>query len=195
VRDAIQELWRQRIHNHFPLYLCLRQLAFRVKRTTALEPNWREFFEPFFLTPGGPSKKPYLRPFTDRNSVVDGMWLNGNLAGSFAPSSFREGMPITKVVEAVGGERVSRYNLRENHWQLARTHLVKGGAQVPAVPLAIFLYRDYGFSKATVPTPGDLINVFKQEFGYVGESIGEFDHLYDDDSSSRDPKIFEPVAP
>lgn len=122
------------------------------------------------------------------------MWLNQNLAGSFAQSSLRPGMPPLKVVAVRGEGAQARYSLYEKHWQLARTHLAYGD-HIPVVPLAVFLYRDYGVTTASKPDAGDLVEIFRYEFGYdTPEAAQEFNHLYVDDRSQHDVSDwFEPM--
>ncbi len=48
------------------------------------------------------------------------------------------------------------------------------------LPLAVFLYRDYGFL-SDEPAATDAISVFREEFGYAGStgtSEEEYGHLY-----------------
>jgi predicted ATPase len=112
-----------------------------------------------------PIGTPYLKPFTDVKPSIKNLWLNENVAGSYAPSSLRPDQPFRKVVD-VGVNK--KYSLRKNHAQLVREHLLHG-EMVPLADLAIFLYRDYGLI-GNSPEISDLINAFAVDFGYASKA-------------------------
>lgn len=89
------------------------------------------------------------------------------------------------VIDIQGSRKDARYSLRPRHWELARTHLLFG-QQIPVIPLAAFLYRDYGVNTSDDPTAAHLTAIFRTEFGYSPESAAsandEFDHLYTRDT-------------
>jgi hypothetical protein len=68
------------------------------------------------------------------------------------------------------------------------------GRQIPVVPLALFLYRDFAFDFPEVQLTL-LVAAFREEFGYSGrETDGEFTHLYVDDGATRAPtEYFQPA--
>jgi hypothetical protein len=71
------------------------------------------------------------------------------------------------------------FDLRENHEALALEHLLMG-VPLPAVSVAAYLYRDYSFNATVEPTGSDLVNVFRDDFGFPSDSIGDaaFDTLF-----------------
>lgn len=159
VRWAIDELRAAKIHTFFPAYLELRRTAHLVGSGTGLHPNWSNL-EQFLQVPGGPPGKPNFRPFwhTYRPEAQD--WMNANIAGSYAPSSIRK-VPLNVVTT-----EDSSYSLRENHATLALEHLL-GGERAPAVALATFYYRNYGFTTdGRGLGPSELIATFREDFGF-----------------------------
>jgi hypothetical protein len=73
-----------------------------------------------------------------------------------------------------------RYALRERHWELARTHLAFG-RQVPVVPLALYLFRDFALTLPDRVGLTGVVEVFRQEFGYTDENSVEYRHLFNED--------------
>src|SRR5438477_5945225 len=122
VGSCIKQLFSQRIHPSFSFYLCLKRLSFRRKRTDGLRPDLNEFFGTFFRVNGDSAGRPFFRPFWDEEGKIDRAWLNPNLAGSFAPSSFRAESPFRRVVDVSAGPPPS-YSLLSKHAELAHLHL------------------------------------------------------------------------
>lgn len=185
VAFCLRELREQRIHPTFAGYLCVKQCAAAEGRSEDLAVDFQEFFERFLSVDGGPANKPFVYPFTADPPTFHNLWFNRNVAGSYAPSSLRSQSPFTRVVEVTGsGSRAKiRYSLLDQHWQLARLHLTFEN-KVPAVPLAVFLYRDYAL-RTYPPSVAEWVRVFQEEFGYLdedGEPNEEFDYLYVDES-------------
>jgi hypothetical protein len=175
VRESIQRLLDRDTHQFFIAYLHLRRVAGQLGTTTGLSPSWPDLGR-ILEVPGGPfPAKPYLRPFWKGTRGAGQEWLNSNLAGSFAPSSLR-GVPM-QVVET---DAAGRFNLRDNHWQLAYERLLFG-SKMPVVALSAFLFRDYGIVSSLPPDPDDLIALFRSEYGYRAEDEEEFLTLYDTD--------------
>lgn len=184
VRECIDTLLSRDTHPFFIAYLYLRQLAAREGSLRGLKPSWSELGK-YLEVPGGPPGKPYLRPFWHRERKTGQEWLNENLAGSFAPSSIRD---VPALVVETDAER--RYNLRPDHWEAAREHLLFG-RPLSVLALAAFLFRDYGFIADSMPTPTDLVQVFRQQFGYSDSDQEEFDRLYDTDWIGADGPWFK----
>lgn len=188
VAECLVQLRDQRVHNNFAGYLCIKRTSARDQSIVDLRVNFKEFFDTYLEMPGAPSsQKPYLQPFVPSEPNPDNAWFNRNVAGSYAPSSIRSGQPFSQVVSVNGRSRDARYSLKERHWELALTHLLFG-QQLPVVPLAIFLYRDYGFNME-YPDVGVVVSVFREEFGYSIQNEQnelEFRYLYLDDSSAID---------
>lgn len=186
VRWAIDRLNEKRAHPFFLAYLHLRSRATEQGSAADIVPQWQALGH-FLAVPGGPPRKPYFRPLSDPPGNFNRGWLNENLAGSFAPSSLREGMPPIRVVEKAGPGRLS---LRAGHAELARLHLLFGEL-VSFYPLAVFLYRDFGF----LMTKGDsgptaLREVFDRDWGFArSDDPGrDFDTLFSvsDDYDAED---------
>lgn len=183
VSACIKELRGLKIHPHFEGYLGLKRVAASQGSPIKLKFNHREFFDTFFRIPNAPPRKPYLNVCNQHEPTSRNLWSNENTAGSYAPSSIRNGQPLSQVVTVERADKDSRYSLNEKHWQLARKHLLYN-RQLPILPLLAFLYRDFAFedNEASV-----LVSVFRSEFGYpLGEDTNpEFEHLYIDDSKQR----------
>jgi len=188
VRWAIEQLVGQRIHPFFPAYLILHRAAAERESPVDLHPRWEEL-EQFLHVPGGPPGKPNFRPFWHQSSSAGQHWLNANLAGSYAPSSIRE-LPRRVIDLEEGGG----FSLKDNHWELAREHLLYD-ERAPAIPLAAFLYRDFGFTTdGPAISPHDLIAIFRRDFGYRPDSDDvEFSHLYNQAIPER-VDWFEPLV-
>ena len=189
VFESIEELLRVPRHPFFVAYLHLRRQAARQGTTDGIEPNWSELGE-FLLIPGV-TDTPYYRPFWNRKPNISKGWLNGNIAGSFAPSSLRVGTPQHNVIDV---DADGNFALRENHWRRARESLLEGG-QVPALAAAAFFLRDYGVRAESLPTPVDLVDLFRQEFGYDRPADpDEFSTLFDETWKPDTEPWFEPFT-
>ena len=158
VARSLRRLREQKTHPLFAGYLHLQQQSLVLGRLDNLKPQFLPFFERFFLVPGHPLATPFIKPFEASPSEKN-LWLNKNIAGTYAPSSLRPGQPFRKVVDI---DR-SVYSLREDHAMRARDHLLSQPIEV--ADLAVFLYRDYGFINES-PTIYTLIEIFAFEFGY-----------------------------
>lgn len=185
VAASLRELRQLTVHRTFPGYLAIRWRAAQEGVSRGLRPNIKEFFDVFLKVPGGPPGKPYIVPFCEEPASEDNLWLNRNVAGSYAQSSLRKDVsPLLRVVRVSGSGRDTQYSLRQKHWELARTHLT-GGVPIPVVPLATLLFRDYGFEPAE-PALSNLVQAFREAFGYATtRSNAEFSVLFSDDSSTR----------
>lgn len=163
VREAIRKLIKSPVHRMFPGYLSLKQQSGIHNRNEDLPFPYTEFFDQYFRVPGG--DKPYLVPFTPSDKPPDEtLWVNKNVAGTYAPSSLRSDSPFTKVVEVEEGGHNSRWGLKPNHPQLAR-HNLCDGQTLPAESLTVFLFRDFAFETED-PSAYTLIQTFEEEFGY-----------------------------
>lgn len=180
VTDSIQTLLSRDIHPWFMAYLHLKRQSALQGTTNGIRPDWAELSEVLYVS-GGPPKKPHLRPFWSGARRANQEWLNENLAGSYAPSSIR-GLPF-HVVE-VDAQR--RFVLKENHAQLARQYLL-ADIPLPVIPLAAFLFRDRGIISNEPPDERNLIDVFRQTYGYRSDTgSDEFAILFDLDLSGQD---------
>jgi len=127
-----------------------------------LKPNFVEFFQEFFLVKDHPIGTPYIKPFTNQKASDKNLWLNENVAGSYAPSSLRPDQPFGKVVHV---DHDKTYALPPDHAKRAREFLLYN-EPISAPDLSAFLFRDFGLLEDS-PTADDLLDVFAVEFGYA----------------------------
>ncbi len=202
VAECLSRVREHRLHPNFAGYLCLKRTSARDRMERDLRVDFKEFFDSFLSVPDAPPTRPYVMPFCDNAPSDANKWFNKNVAGSYAPSSIRADKPFAKVVKAESRivktetreAKKSFYSLNERHWELAYTYL-GFGKKIPIVPLSVFLYRDFAIETAT-PTTHDLVEIFRDEFGYTSASSQqadtEFQYLYFDDSDSEShPEWFE----
>lgn len=185
VRRAIEVLVDCPSHEHLPGYLALlRKSSGELAGMADIE----EFYTNYLSVSEAPSDRPYLRPFLSRGKRE--LLLNRNLAGSYAPSSIRPGKPFAHVVEltrtrnAEGSHSVA-YVLVDNHAARAFNGMLSEH-KIPAVSLAIFLFRDRCLRVPEV-TIGELRGALR-EFLCIGLENPEgnliFDTLFGDDSDN-----------
>ena len=160
VSQALHRLRQQPTHTLFAGYLCLQRQTGILNRLTDLKPDFRAFYQEFFSVKDHPLGAPYIKPFIEQKPSSKNLWLNGNVAGSYAPSSLRQGQPFRRVVDIQDGT----YALSPNHATKAFENLLFSKA-ISAVDLAIFLYRDYGFEDNAFSVT-ELVDIFAYEFGY-----------------------------
>ena len=168
VSRSFLRLRETRIHTLFPGYLCLQRQTAILERLENLQPDFRGFYNKYFRVGNSPLGFPYIKPFIEHNPNSKNLWLNENVAGSYAPSSLRSDQPFRKVVKIEKKE----YSLPKDHSAKALRYLLFN-SKVSVIDLAILLYRDYGFvdDKFSIL---DLIEVFSYEFGYSQEGNVEF---------------------
>jgi hypothetical protein len=190
VAVSLARLREQQTHTLFAGYLHLQQQATQVGRLSNLRPDFLGFFRRFFRVANAPLGTPYIKPFTEQQASSKNLWLNENVAGSYAPSSLRPGQPFRQVVEIVGRD----YTLPVDHAQRAFEHLLYS-RRLPVAELAVFLYRDFGLRNPT--SIWDLIEIFCFEFGYSAVTGAlpnrDFYTLYSTQSAEEwDVNGFEP---
>jgi hypothetical protein len=177
VAQALFRLREQKTHTFFAGYLCLQQRSAILDRLEDLQPDFVSFFRRFFRVNDHPIAAPYLKIFTEHKASSSNLWLNENVAGSYAPSSLRPGQPFRQVVNTEG----KKYSLPSDHAQRAFQYLLYS-VPVKVVDLAIVLYRDFGLIDAN-STLDDLVDIFTFEFGYSKKTGGarndDFSILYD----------------
>jgi hypothetical protein len=177
IRAGIKTLQGQRIHEHFPGYLHLRQRAMRAGSLSAIQADWNEVSD-LLRVDDGPVNKPHYRPFSSKNlRDPSGYWYQRNLPGSYAPSSIRNDSPAAFMLDAPR----SGYELPQDHAEQALARMLKG-VRVPAWAMAAFYLRDYGFTLAPPGGPDDLIDAFKEE--YLFNQGSDFQILFDDSEQS-----------
>lgn len=167
VTRCIEHLRSRKIHRHFPGYLCVCYTATLEGRREKLKPGFKSFFERFLLVGDPPEGTPYLVPFHESGNPESNAWLNGNVAGSYAPSSLRPEAPFLRTAEFFNSGRAASLSMRDEHEEACLQHLLFGNA-VNAVALAGFLLRDHGFIIADGYTPNvtDLVNEMYSLFGF-----------------------------
>jgi len=169
VAQCLSRLRKQKTHTLFPGYLHLQQRASQLGRLTDLQPDFLLFFERFFSVGNHPLGAPYIKPFTEQRASTRNLWLNENVAGSYAPSSLRPEQPFRQVVKIQG----KKYSLPPDHAPRAFEHLLYF-TPVQVADLAVVLYRDYGLLEDSLRIQ-ELIGIFAYEFGYSKEPDGEPD--------------------
>lgn len=172
-RWAVRTLGTRRTHPFFIAYLQLRRQAARQQTRAGIEPHWEELVD-LLRVEGGPTNRPMLRPFVPLDMwAPDRLWMNANIAGSFAPSSIRD---VPRRVIATSG---SKFELREDDAEKA-LHEFLYGEPLGAIALATFLFRDFGFSVSRRETPwiGDLEFHLRTHFGFEPRDR-DFDILFD----------------
>lgn len=162
VQRAFTTLMSRRIHNFFPGYLSIRKEAIETGTATSLRPRYEDMGS-LLRVAGATADKPFLRPFTLQEDPTSA-WMNKNLAGSWAPSSVREGQAPRHVVTPGGN---GTWNLLENHAALALEHLLFD-APLDVYALSLFLYRDYGFRPAVsgAPTTSEVVHAFLEAWKF-----------------------------
>jgi hypothetical protein len=180
VARSLARLRSQKTHTLFAGYLYLQKRAVELGRLTDLQPEFASFFKTFFLVGNAPLGTPYIKPFTEQHASTKNLWLNENVAGSYAPSSLRPDQPFRKVVSIEDG----RYNLPPDHAQRAFQHLLYSNP-VRVAEFTAFMYRDFGLL-GDQPTAQDLVEIFAFEFGYTDSEGNKpeknFDTLFTLDS-------------
>lgn len=172
VAQSLSRLREQKTHTLFAGYLYLQQRASQLGRLEDLQPDFLQFFKKFFEVGNHPLGAPYIKPFTEQKASAQNLWLNENVAGSYAPSSLRPGQPFRRVVNIEG----KKYSLPPDHAQRAFRHLLYS-TPVQVADLAVVLYRDFGLRGSSV-TIEDLIDTFAYEFGYANDPGSEPDEKF-----------------
>ncbi len=163
VARSFAHLRSQKTHALFAGYLYLQKRATQLGRLDDLQPEFLPYFKQFFVVANHPLGAPYIKPFTQQKASTKNLWLNENVAGSYAPSSLRPGQPFRRIVNIEG----RKYSLFPDHAQRAFEHLLYS-TPIQAADLAVFLYRDFGLQHDN-PTIEDLVSIFAYEFGYASE--------------------------
>ncbi|WP_423746624.1 hypothetical protein V5735_19050 [Haladaptatus sp. SPP-AMP-3] len=176
VRDCLHRLIDEPVHRMFPGYLCLHQQAALEGKTTGLAFPYNEFFDDYLRVKAEGAKTPYFVPFTQAtNASLESLWLNENVAGTYAPSSLRSTAPLLEIAEIEKRGHNSEWGLIDDHWKLARLELCSN-TKLPVESLAAYLLRDYGFN-VDDPSAFTVVKTFTEEFGYnLGDEA--FSHLY-----------------
>jgi hypothetical protein len=172
VARSLARLREQKTHTLFAGYLCLQYRAAQLGRLNDLQPEFLQFFKQFFQVADHPLGTPYIKIFTERQASEKNLWLNENVAGSYAPSSLRPDQPFRKVVTIDN----KTYSLPADHAARALKYLLFS-KPVQVADLAVVLYRDYGLLGEAV-TIEELVGIFTYEFGYANQPGAEPDHNF-----------------
>lgn len=175
VAECVAELRRKKIHPTFAGYLCIRRSSVKFGSRSNLTVDFKEFFDTFLRVPDAPEDKPYALPFSDSAPSEANKWFNKNVAGSYAPSSFRNASPLLQVVDISNERRGGSYSLRDDDTALALKHLLYD-KPVSVASLAAFLYRDFALL-SVAPKAIDLVLIFSEEFGFDSKST-EFKRMF-----------------
>lgn len=167
VAKSLSRLREQKTHTLFAGYIYLQRRASELNRLNDLQPEFLPFFEQFFLVKDHPLGAPYIKLFTEQKASSKNLWLNKNIAGSYAPSSLRAGQPFRKVVEI----KDKIYSLPQNHADRAFEYLLYS-IPIQIADLAIVIYRDFGFLEESFSI-NNLINIYAYEFGYSNQENAE----------------------
>lgn len=186
LRRSVDRLVSQPIHEHFMGYLAILRYRRQTGEDQIATAEITQFFRRY-LELSGDSSMPFVSPFRSR-SHGKLVRINSNPAGSYAASSFRGGMPASKVMQVTGTGKNSTLALRDDHVVQASAALLKG-KKVPCCALAAFLYRDYGFELEERDV-ARVLALFRDEFGLRPEVPAEddaFSTLFHDDIAEFGP--------
>ena len=179
---AIRSLSNTRSHEHFPGYLAL--LRERTSPDPLRSTDIVEFYDARLRIEDAPEQAPYLRPFRSRGVGKPLTLYQRNVAGSYAPSSIREGRALSRVIrveEASSGQ--VEYSLPSEHWSIVLSEMLSGHRQ-PLLATAAFLLRDCAFPLEDGPSLDGAIEVFRRELNIrPSDPDGDvvFETLFEDD--------------
>lgn len=195
VRRSIDELDSLKLHPHFAAYLGLTRLAEETGTTQDLGFDTEAYYDQFFrvtmdgdrnMTIDG-SEKEYLVPFT--NPHARSIWRSDNQPQQVSPGTAGRSTANVGLNNVVDIDiDAATYTLLDRHWELAYDHLTYE-EKVPAILVAVFLYRDYGFEADEPPAVDDLIELFRDEFGFADDE--RFDYLFIEDYDLGSTEVFK----
>ena len=198
VRKAIGMLAARRSHNHVPGYLALLRCRLENDPFSMGLNAIEQFHGEYLRVPGAPHQKPYLQLFRSRGTGAS--LLNRNLQGSYAPSSIRQGQPLSHVIKVtanyapMAGNQGYTYELVEDHANKVLSEML-AGHRLLAVSLAIFLFRDHVISLPANEIEG-LVLVLR-DFLRIRPNDTEgdyiFETLFENDSASFSNSDLEEV--
>ncbi|MFF3162818.1 hypothetical protein [Streptomyces sp. NPDC003273] len=160
------------IHENFVVYMHVTRKGGQLtekdkpKQIAGINPDWFGEVRDWLDVPGGPPSKPNFLPFSSRGSDPTRFWKNGNLAGSYAPSSLRSMKSLfvspdkTYKLPMTAGGAIDASKLKE---------VLLAGVSVPAWAVAAFVYRNREFIASSRPSGADLLELFRQDFSLTQE--------------------------
>ena len=182
--DALYDL--KNVHTNTDGYLGVVWKAAQVGATKTILDPLPEFFSQLLGVAGGPAEYPYVRLFSRfARSTDHPRWRRYHLAGSFGNSGRK---PFGDIMTISGERSDIQYRLDKGHAEAALNKLCKG-VQIPAYPLALFLYRDLAFDLDT-PTTTAWVEHFQEEFGYLdkaGVPTDDYRTLFGEDVEAYAP--------
>lgn len=193
VARCIEHLRGQKIHRHFAGYLCLCFTSTLEGRREKLKPGFKTFFDRFLAVGDAPESTPYIVPFSDSGSPDANVWLNSNVAGSYAVSSLRPQAPLRRVAELFGTGKSATFTLVDEHESACLEHLLFSHT-INAVALAGFLFRDHAFvlSDGQTPTLADLL---KELYVLLGFNEGGFSRaIFNEEEAFDFGQIWAPIS-
>ncbi len=174
VREAVEILTKEKIHQLFVLYLHLRRRAHQLGRFTQLDIDTDQIHD-WLDVPGGPPDKPHFRPFNPTGKGQPAaFWLNRNLPGSYAPSSLRDAWR-TLFMDEDGTYRLPVDETGAPDPDPIATSLL-ASTQIPAWAVAAFIFRNYGFGvgpEGAEPGLSALLDTFRDYFGWTPSANGK----------------------
>jgi len=186
-RDCFWELADRSFHPHLAGYLGMKRSYEIVRQQEGVpytmiegvEFDYTGFFDAFLRVRD--DNNPYLVPFKKSEATPHNVWFNSNVAGTYAPSSVRDSQPFDEIVDIDTSVRPAVYSLVDNHAPVAWEALCEM-EPIPIDALAGFLYRDFSVELDHNPSFSDLVDIFRAEFGYLGDdqNMGsEFEMLFE----------------
>jgi len=174
VREAVELLTKEKIHQLFVLYLNLRRRAHQLGRFVQLDIDTDQIHD-WLDVPGGPPDKPHFRPFNPTgNGQPAAFWLNRNLAGSYAPSSLRDAWRMLFMDEEGTYRLPVDATGSPDPAPIAKSLLAD--TQIPAWAVAAFIFRNFGFRvgpREGAPGLSALLNTFRDYFGWTSSANGK----------------------
>ena len=205
VRRAIEILSSRRSHEHLPGYLAL--LRARLSGDVVGVREIEEFYNEYLRVPAAPADSPYLRPFLSRGYGslpsgygplrARGFLMNKNLQGSYARSSMRQRgffSQVIRIVEHAGhGTAPSEfeYVLVDGHEEIVLSKMLVGH-RVPALSLAIFLFRERVLQLKEARILG-LVGVLRS-FLQIETEVPDGDRIYGTLFDSSDDSEYDDIA-
>lgn len=194
VSKCLAHLRGRKIHRHFAGYLCLCYTAALEGRREKLKPGFKAFFDRFLAVGDAPESTPYVVPFNETGSAEANVWMNSNVAGSYAVSSLRPQAPLRRVADLFGTGKAATFSLVDDHETACLEHLLFN-RRVSAIALAGFLLRDHSFVIADGPAP-TVDDLMKELFLLLGFDEDGFSRvLFDEEGAFDMGQVWAPVSP
>lgn len=194
VGRCIAHLRNQKIHRHFAGYLCLCYTAALEGRREKLKPGFKAFFDRFLAVGDAPESTPYVVPFNETGNADANVWMNSNVAGSYAVSSLRPQAPLRRVADLFGTGKSATFSLVDEHEKACLEHLLFG-QRLNAIALAGFLLRDHSFVITDGPPP-TVDDLKKELFLLLGFDEGGFSRIFfNEDEAFEVGAVWAPITP